>query len=173
MDVLFCLALDGYLAGTGELGDGGQEVLKADGWFFIPAFSPTLTNSCTSVRERICSLLLLFFIHTATKAIVEYLHLKEEILKNVYIFHLCSWKTQQLSYFCTSDFILHFQGDLSRSPSKLLSQHTMFPLRRSQLLLSCILLVALVQLPWSESRPATERTDTGETLHRCQPVKLA
>lgn len=41
----------------------------------------------------------------------------------------------------------------------------MFPHRHSQLLLSCILLVVLVQLPWSESRPATERTDTGETLH--------
>lgn len=49
----------------------------------------------------------------------------------------------------------------------------MFPFRRSQLLLSCILLVALVQLPRSESRPATERTDTGETLHRCRPVKPA
>lgn len=54
MDVLFCLALDGYLAGTGEVGDGGQEVLKADGWFFTPTFSPTLTNSCTSDRVRIC-----------------------------------------------------------------------------------------------------------------------
>lgn len=51
MDVLFCLALEGCLAGTGEQGDGGQEVLKADGWFFIPTFSATLTNSCTSVRE--------------------------------------------------------------------------------------------------------------------------
>lgn len=49
MDVLFCLALDRYLAGTGELGVGGQEVLKADGWLFIPTFSPTLSNSCTSV----------------------------------------------------------------------------------------------------------------------------
>lgn len=54
MDVLFCLALEGCLAGTGEQGDGGQEVLKADGWFFIPTFSATLTNSCTSVRARIC-----------------------------------------------------------------------------------------------------------------------
>lgn len=64
MDVLFCLALDRYLAGTGEMGDGGQEVLEADGWLFIPAFSPTLTNSCTSVRaSRVFALkpLLLFF----------------------------------------------------------------------------------------------------------------
>lgn len=49
----------------------------------------------------------------------------------------------------------------------------MFPFRRSQLLLSCILLFALVQLPRSESRPATESTDTGETLHRCRPIKPA
>lgn len=49
----------------------------------------------------------------------------------------------------------------------------MFPFRRSQLLLSCILLVALVQLPRSESRPATETTDTGETLHGCWPIKPA
>ncbi|TNM92049.1 hypothetical protein fugu_019061 [Takifugu bimaculatus] len=40
----------------------------------------------------------------------------------------------------------------------------MFPFRRSQLLLSCILLVALVQLPRSESRPATERTDTADVV---------
>lgn len=72
-----------------------------------------------------------------------------------------------------SDFLLHFQGDLSRSCRELSSQDTMFPFRCSQLLLSCILLVALVQLPRSESRPATESTDTGETLRRCRPIKPA
>lgn len=63
--MLLCLALDRYLAGTGELGGGGQEVLKADGWFFSPTFSPTLTNSCTSVCvcESVGLQLLLFFIH--------------------------------------------------------------------------------------------------------------
>lgn len=113
---------------------------------------------------------------TLTKAIVEYLRLKEESKKLCLHFSLvlCSRESQRWSYSSsTSDFLLRFQGDLSRSPSKLLSQDTMFPVQRSQLLLSCILLVALVQLPWSESRPATERTDTGETLHRCQPVKPA
>lgn len=36
-----------------------------------------------------------------------------------------------------------------------------------QLLLSCILLVLLVQFPRAQSRPATEDTDTGKKLHRC------
>lgn len=137
--------------------------------------------------ESICLQLLLFFIHAvfeyADKANSgrhnwEYLCLEggKQSCQVVLVFRGRDLerihKNQRLTP-STSDFLLHFQGDLSQRRSKLPSQDNMFPFRRSQLLLSCILLVALVQLPRSESRPATERTDTGETLHRCRPINPA